>query len=104
MSRNYKKVIIPQQEITKLDYISCDICGKNSGKDYDDNGTIEWRDDRLNYDVAKTSISIEEGKNYPDCYSTTLKEFHVCDKCFNDKLIPLLKSEFNISPYEIEKD
>lgn len=64
-----------------LESVTCDIC-KNT---FNNNN---W--DAGPYEVRRTTISLEEGSQFPEGGSTIITSFDICPKCFKEILIPML--------------
>lgn len=86
MSKTYRQVIVPETIKTVVDKTLCDLCGRESEGVRDN-----WLND--NYDFEETSIKLSTGYRYHDDGERTTKEYHICPTCFNEKLIPWMKSQ-----------
>lgn len=86
-----KRIIpaIPETEIEEVDYVICDLCKQSKGKFTYTSDSVSWRSDK----VSETIISFEHGWNFPEGGETTTETFHICDKCFESKLVPWLQSQ-----------
>lgn len=62
----------------------CDLCGKEYSGD-------NW--DKGSYERHRVDVSYEFGEVYPECGSTETIVYDICPKCFEEKLIPWLKSQ-----------
>jgi len=93
------KTIIEENIKTKaIDTIVCDICkteyhvkwSMSAIKD----GKPWWLDTEDDEYKAETAIRLTKTCNYPGCMENTVEitEFDICHKCFEEKLIPWLKS------------
>ena len=78
--KHMKIVKIPAKEEERVDYITCDLCGEkikwNAGDPYD-----------------KLVIQKKTGSLWPEGGIGTLITFDLCEKCFDEKLIPWFKSQ-----------
>jgi hypothetical protein len=80
-----KTVLILEHEEKVFEKLSCDLCGSLS------NGDENWA--KGNYHHATSMVQIEERESYPDGGHLKETVFHICDQCFNKKLIPWLESQ-----------
>lgn len=71
---------VPAKEVSVEDKTLCDIC-KNS---------IESRG---NYSCDEITIESKEGNSYPGSGNADYKFVDMCKTCFDNKLIPWLKSQ-----------
>jgi uncharacterized protein (DUF983 family) len=77
----YKEIIIPERkEMNKIKTV-CDICGNDLSEF--ENG---------NYKVNRVKIIHEKGNVWPEGSSIYKFEPDICPKCFEDKLVPMLKT------------
>jgi hypothetical protein len=77
--KKYENKIIPESVKKVLVKTTCDMCGgeiKTNGFDYDE-----------------VEISREHGSVYPEGGFTDTDFIDLCGKCFQEKLIPWLKSQ-----------
>jgi hypothetical protein len=70
----------------RVSSVTCDICKKEYNGDF-------W--DREPYSALDTTVELKIGSCYPEGGSGEYFTFDICPKCFETKLIPLLKREFN---------
>lgn len=76
----HKKITsVPAYSVEEVDYITCDLC-----KEKIESKTFAKED---------VEISCIEGSNYPEGAWGTETTVDMCCKCFNEKLIPWLKSQ-----------
>lgn len=85
MIEKYKKQIPAKEEEWKR--YRCDICGIDL--------------DELNkgaYEQSEAIMGYKEGKTYPDGDNREGEIVDICVPCMKDKVMPLVKKEFNIKP------
>lgn len=76
-----------------VDKTRCDICKKEY------NGSLWERED---FSASDTEVTLTIGNNYPEAGFGEFISFDICPDCFKNKLIPLLKKEFDAEPYNKE--
>jgi len=79
MMKHMKIVKVPETTKKIVDLITCDLCGKK----------IEER----NYDISEVEVRHKKGKLYQDSGSGTETCFDLCCNCFDEKLVPWLRSQ-----------
>jgi hypothetical protein len=79
--KHYREVTVPQRTKKVLDKIICDLCNVIVG-----DGLEVW-------EVDEVTVSRKTGWNYPDGGNGDTISVDLCGKCFNEKLLPFLKSE-----------
>lgn len=82
--------IIPAYAKNCVVKTTCDICGEEiKTKQYEiDEVTIQWK----------------KGSSYPEGGSGETTILDICSKCFENKILPLLKDKLNITPRTEEWD
>lgn len=83
------KVEIPARTEERITSITCDLCGKE-GKSDRLHGA-DWS--KNTYDKSETVIYHEAGEVYPEGGELNLEIVHICPECFEQKLIPWIKSQ-----------
>jgi hypothetical protein len=78
--KHMESVTIPAREEKRLDFITCDMCGER----------IESGDA---YEVNEVEIRHKTGYSYPEGGSGQEVLVDLCAKCFDDKLVPWLRSQ-----------
>lgn len=83
----YETRTIPECKREVFTNLKCDLCGKESNKNY----ARSWK--KETYDELVTCISYKKGHCFPD--GGYGEELHVdlCPNCFESKLIPWLKEQ-----------
>lgn len=85
----------------------CDLCSEKID-DYQIFHTSSGRDIRnfeLNIEECIPVIGIITSEyNYGDCGGVKGECYDICEKCYKEKLKPLLKKELNIKPRKVEYD
>lgn len=90
--RHYQTIQIPAKparQEEQLQKMTCDLCSAK----------LIAR----SYNINQVNISCESGKSYPEGGDKTTQCFDMCEKCFVDKLVPLLES-WGMTSYETEID
>ena len=83
MTKKYKKETVTKT-VNRLVKIVCELCGREAK-----NG--DWSPDK--YGVEEVTIKYRDGSIYPEGGSGTDYEVDICPVCFDDRLIPWLKSQ-----------
>lgn len=96
--KHIRKVKEPAREREVVDKITCDLCGAEGI----DTGLSEARWTSTMYCVEDTAIRLIEGDVYPEGGQQILTEFHICAKCFKQKLMPWL-IEQGANPTTVEE-
>lgn len=78
--KHTKTVEVPATTREIVSYVTCDLCGEK----------IEGRD---TYDVNEVEIRYKTGRNYPEGGSGDETSVDMCGKCFEEKLVPWLRSQ-----------
>jgi len=80
-----------------VDHVICDLCRERFPGLKENGGVVsQWPADSDEDDIYsfwKTGITMETGNDWPEGKSTELKAFHICPKCFEEKLIPWMASQ-----------
>lgn len=76
---NMKTVDVPATTKEVVESVTCDICGAETNKP--------------GYDIDETTINYRYGERYPEGGSWSEVVVDLCGKCFEEKLIPWLKSQ-----------
>lgn len=84
----YKTIEVPATKRQVCIKRKCDLCGLESTKEDWSEGSYEINDTEI-----KISIVQKNGVCYPEGSFGTECEIDLCPGCFEDKLIPWLKSE-----------
>lgn len=74
-----KKETVPATTRDVIVSTVCDFCGEK----------IET----IDYDVNEVLIQHKKGESYPDCGAITQTSVDMCGMCFDEKLMPWLKSQ-----------
>ena len=77
---HYKEKHIPAATRKVLDKTTCDMCNKEIDQD-------------SSYDINEVEVRHKKGVNYPEGGSGDVFEPDICGECFDDKLVPWLKSQ-----------
>jgi hypothetical protein len=78
--KHMKTVVIPEKTNQVVDYITCDLCKEKIPK-------------KQSYMVDKVEVSHRVGEHYPEGGYGTDTSVDMCGKCFDEKLIPWLRSQ-----------
>lgn len=73
-----KTVEVPATIKEVVDFVTCDLCGTK----------IDVR----GYDVDDVKVSHRTGSNYPEGGNGDETSVDMCGKCFDEKLVPWLRS------------
>lgn len=84
--KHQKTVTVPEKTESRIDKITCDLCGSK-----DEGGYRDWGGGEGN--IYTTTVELEEGYGYGDGGNVTTTEFDICPSCFKTKLIPWLKRQ-----------
>jgi len=87
--RQFKTVVVPATTRKECTHLTCDLCGVAS-KNHQDWRT-SWSDAAET--EVRVTVRLNNGSRYPDNGSGTECEVDICPKCFQEKLIPWLKSQ-----------
>ncbi len=87
-------VQVPAKQEDRVTHVSCDLCGKKQEVLSYYGGDVDWDEEIISYDFARTStMELCEGSNYSEGQSGDRIRYHVCPKCFKDKLVPWMESQ-----------
>lgn len=86
--KHMKTVVVPMMENQVEDFTTCDLCGVTITNVYGD--------------AEEVTIEHKTGYTYPEG-DIVLKLSDMCGKCFDEKLVPWLKSQ-NCTPRTVEWD
>lgn len=75
----YKEEIVPEKTVSKLDKTMCDLCGNEITKE--------------RFEVDEVEIRHKTGDRYPDFGYGEQVEVDMCGECFDEKLVPWLKTQ-----------
>lgn len=76
----YNKVVeIPARKETVVDFITCDLCGEKIEEE--------------RHMIDEVEVRHHSGENWPEGGSGTDTSFDICSDCFNNQLVPWLKSK-----------
>lgn len=78
--KHTKTVEVPATTREIISHVTCDLCGAK----------IETRDP---YEVDEVEIRHKTGSNYPEGGSGDEIHVDMCGKCFDEKLVPWLRSQ-----------
>jgi hypothetical protein len=79
--KHYKEETVPQHTTEVLDQTTCDLCNVDVGAELD------------TWEVDEVTVSRKAGCSYPDGGNGDTISVDLCGQCFNEKLLPFLKSE-----------
>lgn len=77
--KHMKTVEVPATTRETVDFVTCDLCGEK----------IDVR----GYDVDEVEVHHKTGSNYPEGGSGYETSVDMCGKCFDEKLVPWLRSQ-----------
>ncbi len=77
--KHLKTVEVPATTRETVDFVTCDLCGEK----------IDVR----GYDVDEVEVRHKTGSNYPEGGSGDETSVDMCGKCFDEKLVPWLRSQ-----------
>jgi hypothetical protein len=77
--KHMKTVRVPATTKDYVDFVTCDLCG------------ARIKDEQ--YVIDEVEVRHRAGTNYPEGGNGTEISVDVCGKCFDEKLIPWLKSQ-----------
>jgi len=87
-----EKYTIPARESTRTLSVTCDICKTECpGAEPDYDGKIKWKGG--DWGQANTIVRFSTGYDCPSGGSHKHRDYHVCPKCFAEKLEPWLASQ-----------
>ena len=98
MTKIYETKVRQSYEYKKEVARKCDLCSKQSY-------TGDWGDGCYKIDEVeiKTKVFCTKGTSHPYNGSTTDYDIDLCPKCFEEKLIPWLKSQgAEIKPVKVD--
>lgn len=78
--KHMKTVAVPATTREVVDFVTCDLCGAK----------IDTRD---NYEVNEVEVHHKTGSSYPEGGSGEDVSVDMCGKCFDEKLVPWLRSQ-----------
>lgn len=78
--RHMKTIEVPATTREIVDFVTCDICGEKIN-----------RSD--GYEVNEIEVRHKTGTSYPECGSGEETSVDMCGKCFDEKLVPWLRSQ-----------
>jgi|CXWL01.1.fsa_nt_gi hypothetical protein len=84
MSEIKETRVIPASDREEVVGHKCDLCGAREG-------CLGWSKERFEQD--ETTIERRYGDCYPEYSSIETTTVDICGKCFDEKLIPWLKSQ-----------
>ena len=87
--KHMKTVVVPMMEKQVEDFTTCDLCGVTITNNYGD--------------AEEVTIKHKTGYLYPEGGSGEITSVDMCGKCFDEKLVPWLKSQ-NCTPRTVEWD
>lgn len=77
--KHIKTKKVPAKKIDVIDFVSCDICGSVIKDDL--------------FKVNEIEVRHKKGSNYPEGGSGVEITVDICGKCFDEKLVPWLRSQ-----------
>jgi hypothetical protein len=78
--KHLKTIPIPATTREIVDHVSCDLCGTTITENY-------------NYAVNEVEVRHKTGTSYPEGGSSEETSVDMCGKCFDEKLVPWLRSQ-----------
>ena len=88
----YKEVVIPTRTEKQIEKVICDLCKEAEG-DHESLYQNSWPSTKGN-NLNETCVRWYYGRTYgSDGGNGEEIDVHICSKCFEEKLIPWLKSE-----------
>jgi len=85
---------VKEETYEKTVEIECDICGETT-QDLGLNRGAQWSIGTHNKDII--AIVREKGASYPEGGWSNYKELDVCPDCWENKIVPLIESEFDVT-------
>lgn len=79
---------VPERTVKQFSHYECDFCHRQTTKDY---YNPNWSDESFYSDTVK--IQREFGSTYPEGNLITYENFHMCDQCWENKLVPWATSQ-----------
>ena len=77
--KHIKTVEVPATTRDVVDFVTCDLCGAAITEG--------------NYEVNEIEVRHKIGANYPDNGNGEETSVDMCGKCFDEKLVPWLRSQ-----------
>lgn len=77
--KHVKTVVVPASEHQQVERVTCDLC----------NSEIK----RTGYDADEVEIRHRTGHSYPEGGSGAETTIDMCGQCFDEKLVPWLRSQ-----------
>lgn len=77
--KHMKTVGVPATTKEVVDFVSCDLCGAKLGES--------------RYDIDEVIVRHKTGSNYPEGGSGEETSVDMCGRCFDEKLLPFLRSQ-----------
>lgn len=83
---------VAEKRVIECTHAVCDICGeaKTSGEPIEHSGECNWA--TKPYDIHETTVTMTVGRSYEDGDSKCLISAHVCPECFDEQLLPFIRS------------
>ena len=78
--KHMKTVQVPSKTKYVVDFLTCDVCGAK----IPDGGS---------YDVDEVEVRHKTGENFPEGGSGIETRIDMCGKCFDEKLVPWLRTQ-----------
>ena len=78
--KHTRLIDVPATTKTVVSRVTCDLCGKR----------VETQD---RYEIDEVTISHKTGSSYPEGGSGEIASVDMCSDCFNEKLVPWLKTQ-----------
>lgn len=88
-SMKHKKLItIPEKQEERVVTVTCDLCGAEGKPNYEG---ADWTTE--SYSTNETHVRWKKGSSYPEGGSGEQYDVHVCPKCFEERLLPWLRTQ-----------
>ena len=83
---------VPAKEVEIILEIRCDLCNKVAPDPNDYDGP-NWCKEYPYYDKEYVTIEYKHGSRYPEGTNFEIWKYHICPDCFQNKLMPWMKSQ-----------
>jgi hypothetical protein len=77
--KHMKTVVIPADTKQEVDFVTCDLCGEKIKCGY--------------HEIDEVKVTYKQGRSYPEGSWGDETSVDMCGDCFNEKLVPWLKSQ-----------
>jgi hypothetical protein len=85
MSQRFAEMHVPAHTEKCLVERTCDICACEADRP----GQGDWVAQN-GYAISRTTVTFEEGTNFPGDYDTKTLAFDICPTCFMQHLVPFM--------------